>query len=204
MAKLPPVPDTDNNTVAHVQPAPSAPPAFVQAAPPANTVEQQIDGTAPVNQAAQTTTEKKLSPKHKESRGVPAGFKTTWVPLDLPEAESDRIHQVASVRNQKVPDLLQEVLKYGLEQYKAQFHEDVKKYVPSTSGGKTAKKLADMSPEEAEKYAMTSVERQTKALQNAQAMLEAAKQKARDAAEANKAIALAAASNAQGTPITSI
>lgn len=148
-------------------------------------------GQAPTGEQAPTV--EKHSPKHKSSRGVPEGYKTTWVPLDLPEADNERIQQVAAVRKVKVGDLLQAVLKNGLAQYEAEFAADAAKYVPTAPGSKTAKKIADMSPEEQEKYAMSAIERQEKALENARKMLADAKAKA-----------IAAASQREGAAVTSI
>lgn len=141
---------------------------------------------------AATTSGKKLSPKNKVTRGVPSGWKTIYVPLDLAEADHERIHQVASVKSAaaqaaggksiKVGEMLAEVLKWGLQQYKEQFDTEAAKYVPSAGTKSLAKKIENASPEDAEKLAMSHLEKQQKALAKAQEIL--AQAKARQAAAA--------------------
>jgi hypothetical protein len=146
------------------------------------TVSQQIDGQAPVDQGAQTATEKKLSPKHRTVRGVPEGFKTTWVPLDMSEADNERLHKVAAVRKVKVNELLVGILKAALAPYDAQFDAEAAQYVGGAkTPGKTAKKIEDMTPEEAAAYVSTAEQRAKKAHENAMALIEQARAKARAA-----------------------
>lgn len=121
---------------------------------------------------AANTDEKKLSPKHKDSRGVPAGFKTTWVPLDLPAEENERLLQVAAVRDTKIGSLLAQILKEQLTARKAEFDADVAKYVPSPKAGeKTQARLEKMDVDELE----AEVAKQMAAMEKLRQLMEARK-----------------------------
>lgn len=158
------------------------------------TVQNQIDGTTPVTPGATTATEKKLSPKNKIIRGIPQDWKTTWVDANFNPEDHLRLTKIAAQRDTTVLKLLQMVLAYGLEAYKAQFDADVVEFdkapkkvkAPTKSG----KKIEDMTEEELEKAAQSAQQRAATAAASATAMLAAAK--------ARRMAAQAAASN---TPV---
>lgn len=100
---------------------------------------------ASTSKDATKSTEKKLSPKHKDSRGVPAGYKTTWVPLDLPAEENERLQHVAAVRGTKVTSILANILLKELAKQKAELDADAAKYVGGPKAGeKEMERLSKM------------------------------------------------------------
>lgn len=157
---------------------PNAP--AVQPAAPQTVITQQIDGQAPVDAGAETATEKH-SPKHKASRGVPEDWVTTWVPFDMSKEDNERLRKVAAVRKQKIGELLQSVLKWGLEGHKEAFDADAAAYVEperKPRAGASIKKIDEMSPEEAMKFAQSAEERAKAAVEKAKQLLAAARARA--------------------------
>lgn len=143
------------------------------------TVEGQINGTAPVDPAASTTTEKKLSPKNKITRGIPADWKTTWVDANFSPEDHLRLTKIASQRDTTVLKLLQMVLTYGMDAYKSQFDADVVEFDKAPkkikTPAKSGKKIEDMTEAELEKAAQSAQQRAETAAANAATMLAAAK-----------------------------
>lgn len=54
------------------------------------------------------------SPKHKASRGVPADWKTTWVPVDMPPADNETVAKAAKVRDCSVLDIYKQIIEQAL------------------------------------------------------------------------------------------
>lgn len=139
-------------------------------------------------QAAATTEGaeiKKLSPKHKQSRGVDPNFVTTWVPYDTTKEENERLNKVAKQRKVKIADLLQGCLKAALDSYKAQFDADAAAWDAdpdhAKKAGKPSKPIAEMTAEELAAFQAkqtSAVDKAQKATERAKQMLEEAKARA--------------------------
>jgi len=139
------------------------------------------NGAAPA-----AATEKKLSPKNKITRGIPADWKTTYVDFNQKPEDNETINRAAKQRGVKVGDLLRGILDKAVAAEWAAIQEDASKYVPTTSGKPRSKVNVDeMTPEAAEKYAKqqeavanAAMARAKEAAAKAKAMLEKSREKA--------------------------
>lgn len=130
---------------------------------------------------------RKLSPKHKLSRGIDPSLITTWVPVDSTPEDNARLRKVARARGVKVADVLLDILNEQLadEDVIALLEEDAAK-APEVKPAKKDVPLPD-DPEEAEKVlraqaekAMGRLAKAEKAMENARKAIEAAKAKAQE------------------------
>lgn len=131
------------------------------------------------------TAAKKLSPKHKQSRGIDPSLITTWVPFDQSKELHERIFRAAKFRGVTVVELLSDMLELSVRGDEKTLIEDAGKYTPAAKGTSVVrKKLEEMSQDELigyqakqEKQAEAAVTRAQAAAKAAQDMLARARQK---------------------------
>ena len=130
----------------------------------------QVSQASPSSQASG---EKKLSPKHKASRGVDPNLVTTWVPFDQTKEMHATIQNAAKTRGVNVPDMLAKLLVAGVEAVRGELESDAAKYEPKVKGVSLDDKLNKMSEDELEQFA----NKQQKIMDDLLAKIAAAKAK---------------------------
>ncbi len=133
-------------------------------------------------QADAADTAKKHSPKHRETRGVPAGWSTTWVPVDVEPGRAAMIEKVVKYRNSQIPEPAEGQKKATVKVTDIYLELIAKAYeIPGVfeslqaeadkAPDTAAKSLAAMTPEKLEK----KIEASKALLAKTMAMLELAK-----------------------------
>lgn len=90
------------------------------------------EGAAPATtEGAATTPATRTSTKTREARNVPDGYTTTWVPIDIPNAESLILKRAAKIGKTTVAEMLSVELTPAYVAAKPKFKEEADKFVPT-------------------------------------------------------------------------
>ena len=145
----------------------------------------EVEEIEQVATETENNVDKKFSPKHKSSRGVPEDMITTWVPFDQEKDLHETIAKAAKTRGISAVVMLAGILTHAIKANNKNLADDAAKYVaPSTGTSTAAKKLAEMTEEELHSYqqkqqklADSALSRATRAGEAAREMLAKAREK---------------------------